>query len=143
MKLLFLFSFLFFIFSCESFKHESRHCKIHFYQTGTGDDLVYWYILYGNNHSYYIYESSMQISDFSSISWSKGSTIPEQLDNIQEIGQIDEPLSQLPDEIEVDMSDQQSSTEINNTTNESLPSPSEVGSDPGADASGSSGTGDE
>ena len=128
-----------FLFSCE-YKHRERHCKVHCYQTGSGDDLMYWYLLYGNNNTYYVYQSASPVTSFTGVSWSQQQSIPEQLSNVQEFEQINEPLSELPDEIDVDMSDQTEEATESNSEGES--SSGESGSDAGgSDAGGSDGGG--
>lgn len=146
MKYLLLLLLTFAFISCEYKQHE-RHCKIHCYQTGEGNDLLFWYLLYNNSGGYYVYQSNTQVTNFSNVSWQKETQMPEELVNVQETAQIEEPLSELPDEIEVEMTDADvhsgENTEPSNNNNNSNESSSEPSSnDAGNNDSGSGSSGD-
>jgi uncharacterized membrane protein YgcG len=130
-----------FLFSCE-YKHHERHCKIHCYQTGSGDDLLFWYLLYGNNNTYYVYQSSAPVSSFSGVAWSQQTYMPQELSNVQELEQIEEPLTELPDEIEVEMEAEPDQGQAESTESSESDSESSGESSGGDSGGGSDGGGD-
>lgn len=130
-----------FILSCESYK-EPRKCKIQQYQTGsdTGNDLLYWYILFNNHtNSYYYYSSAAPVSNFSNVNWEQSNSMPSQLNDLQPVSEIEEPLTELPNEIEVEMEVATEATE--NSSPESNSEGSSGESSGSGDSGGSSDSG--
>lgn len=115
------------ILSCESNK-EQRKCKIQQYQTGSdaNNDLLYWYLLFNNHtNSYYYYSSSTPVSNFSTVNWEQSSSMPTQLNDLQPTSEIEEPLTELPNEIEVEMEAETEAGQTESTENSSTESNSE------------------
>jgi len=100
--------------SCDTKKHQPKLAQVDVYRvpnTATADpnDWLYYYLIFNNHtNTYYYYTSPIEVTDFhsanfSTTSWTTSSTFPSDLTNQTPIGQIDEPLSELPNEIEVDL----------------------------------------
>lgn len=145
MKQLFIIIPILFILSCESYK-EPRKCKIQQYQTGSevNNDLLFWYLLFNNHtNSYYYYSSPSPVSNFSTINWEQSNAVPSQLNDLQPIAEIEEPLTDLPDEIEVGMETETEQGQAEATENSSNESGSESSSESSSgDSGGSSDSGD-
>jgi uncharacterized membrane protein YgcG len=141
-RILLIISIAFLLSGCDSYK-EHRKCKIQQYQTGSdaSNDLLFWYLIMNHsNNSYYYYSSSVPVSNFSTVNWSQSTTLPTELNELQPISETEEPLTELPNEIEVEMEAEQGQAEA--SENSSTESSSETGSESsGGDSGGSSDSG--
>jgi uncharacterized membrane protein YgcG len=114
-KLAFLLMVLIMVFtSCDTKKHRPKLAQVSVYHvpnTGTSDpnDWLFYYLIFNNHtNTYYYYVSPTEIANFSTTKfsntvWATSTTLPPDLTNQTPIGQIDEPLTELPNEIEVEM----------------------------------------
>lgn len=125
------------IFSCKDSPHKKA--KIHSWVTHDQSDpniLLYWYILYGNNGTYYTYSSPTAVTSFSGINWQTTNELPSAIANQPEAQTFEEPVNDLPNEIEIEAS------EIDNSSSETDASGSSESGSSDASSSSDSGGGD-
>lgn len=94
------------LFSCS--QPKEKKAKIHEWVTTTTNtdgsgSFLYYYILFGPSNSYYTYTSTVQMNSFTGVQWTETSTLPSITQSIPENSTIEEPLANLPDEIQVEM----------------------------------------
>lgn len=132
--------------SCLSHNHhKTKVVKVRAYKvlntaTAANDDFIYYYIMINNSNGstgYYSYESVTPVTNFTSVQWTPSSTLPQGITSSSSYQELDEPLSELPSEIEVDMEANGSVTEVESEGSEG----GEGSGDSGGDSGGSDGGG--
>lgn len=123
---------------------RSRMAKIKSYRvhnTATADpnDWLYYYVMTSGNNNYYYYTSTTPVTDFSTASWVTSTSLPSEIVNESPFSEISEPLSELPNEIEVEMNEGFDTTE--GAGESSSDSDSDSGGDSGGGDSGGGGDG--
>lgn len=140
--LLLLFFPLFFLCSCD---HQTKNAKVHCYKVANGNDFLYYYFIYSNISGGYYYSSPTYLTSLTGVTWQSASTLPEgayqQIQENQEYATLEEPLSELPDEIEVEMESPDNSQETTETETSTDSDNGDAGGDSGdsGDSGGDSG----
>jgi hypothetical protein len=95
--------------SCTTKKHDKK-TKVTAYKvanTTTADpnDWFYYYVIFNSrSNQYYYYTSPTPVTDFSTTSdWTTASQMPTELTGVTPDAEFEETLTELPDQIEVDM----------------------------------------
>lgn len=115
---------------------QNKKTKLHSYVTTDDDGILYWYLFYGQNDTYYTYSSRVPVSDFVDVAWDVSNSIPSSITTAKEL-----PVTELEDnaveEVVEDAVD--NSPEAESDSNSS--SDSDSGSDSG-DSGGDGGGGE-
>ena len=118
-------------FSACNLKHHKK-TKLHSYEVDDDNgDIFYWYMFYGQNNTYYTYNSRVPLSNFLDIAWQVSDYIPTPITTAKEL-----PVTELED------------TAVEETASEAVDASPEAsadadsGSDGGSGDSGGDGGGD-
>lgn len=135
--------------------HTEVRTKIHEYKTRNSDgDWIYWYVVFGNNNSYYSYNSLFPIYEFSTVPFSESPSIPSELNNVFEEKFEEIPTEVLPDQIEAEVQTENVETfnenfdsndgwgDSHNSSDNASEGSSESGSSDGGSSDGGSSGGD-
>lgn len=101
--------------------NQHKQTKLHSYVTTDDDGILYWYLLYGQNNTYYTYSSRIPVTDFIDVAWNASSSIPSSIATAKEL-----PVTELEENA------------IDEVTEEAADADSDAGSD--ADSSSDSGS---
>ena len=116
--------------SCD-IKHHKK-TKLHSYEVEDDNgDVFYWYMFYGQNNTYYTYNSRIPLTDFLDVAWQVSDYIPSPIATAKEL-----PITELEDEA-VD-----EATEDAVDSSPEASSDADSSSDSGSDSGGDSGGGD-
>lgn len=119
-----------------------RRAKIHAYKvanqlTATSGDFLYYYIIFGNNNTYYMYVASSPVIDFSNKTWTVTDEMPFEESEATVLQDIEEPMTDLPDEVDVEMSEVSEPADNSESSGESDSGDSgDSGGDGGGDGGG-------
>ena len=114
--------------------NQHKQTKLHSYVTTDDDGMLYWYLFYGQNNTYYTYSSRIPVTDFIDVAWNVSSSIPSQITTAKEL-----PVTELEENAVEEATEEGVDTEANTEANAEADSDSS--SDSGSD-SGDSGGGD-
>ena len=103
---------------------QHKQTKLHSYEVEDDNgDVFYWYLFYGQNNTYYTYNSRVPVTDFLDIAWQVSDYIPTPITTAKEL-----PVTELEDEA------------VDEATEDAVDSSPEASAD--ADSSSDSGSGD-
>lgn len=71
---------------------QNKKTKLHSYVTTDDDGILYWYLFYGQNDTYYTYSSRVPVSDFVNVAWDVSNSIPSSITTAKEL-----PVTELED----------------------------------------------
>jgi uncharacterized membrane protein YgcG len=133
--------------SCDTKRHKHKKAKVTSYRvpnTTTADpnDWLYYYLIFNNHsNSYYYYSSPTPVTSFAGTTWTTSQTMPTELVNQTPTAEFEEALTDLPDEIEVEMDE---AIDAENEAEADTDNGSDDGDGDASDASdgGDSGSGD-
>lgn len=149
-----------FLFSCDNTQRHRKSADVKVYKvanssTVDNNDWIWYYMIFNQNGSYYYYSSPVYYTSIpSSATWASSTTTPinpeyvSTIDQSQPIAEFNEPMTELPDEIEVEMdnteqaqSETESAAENSNSESNSESSSSSDGgsSDSGGGSDGGGG----
>lgn len=114
--------------------NQHKQTKLHSYVTTDDDGILYWYLFYGENNTYYSYNSRIPVTDFIDIAWQVSDAIPTQIATAKEL-----PVTELEENAVEEATDESVDTEAEASSDAG--SDADSGSDSGSD-SGDSGGGD-
>jgi uncharacterized membrane protein YgcG len=72
--------------------NQHKQTKLHSYVTTDDDGVLYWYMFYGQNNTYYTYNSRIPVTDFIDVAWNVSSSIPTPITTAKEL-----PVTELED----------------------------------------------
>ena len=106
-------------------KHHKK-TKLHSYEIEDDNgDLVFWYMFYGKDDTYYTYNSKVPVTDFLDIAWNVCDAIPAPIASAKEL-----PVTELEDQ------------GVDEATEEAVDASPEASADADADGGGGDSGGD-
>ena len=134
---------------CDKHRHHKRilaekeELKIYRVHKVDDDTWIYWYIFMNNNTHNYYYASSPTYVQYSSLSWTRSASIPQELDKQTPIEEESVETQDLGQEAVAEVSADENSLDSMEGVPESSESSSEASSsDSGSSSSDSSSSGD-